>query len=174
MSVFSEETFASDDPAGYVLRFQDTTSGAFDLVASNNGDRIPQAGEIADLHNPEGIVFGPDGRLYVTTFRVDALDNKILVVDVNSKRLLDSIPLGSFFAQALLFGPDDNLYVPISGGGSESGSVRTYDVTSKEFQTLIPASGSVSSLTFPWYTDLRSNKPCDLGLSTVAQLREPV
>ncbi len=133
------------------------------MVAANNGDGIPQTGEIAGLHNPEGIVFGPHGRLYVTTFRVDASDNKILVLDVAAKKLVDSIPLGSLFAQSLLFGPGDELYVPITGGGTASGSIRTYDVATKGFETLVLATSSGGGLQTPWYLTFKQTNPATLA-----------
>ena len=72
---------------GYVLRFNPDT-GASTIVAANNGDGIAQPGEIQDLHRPEGLVFGPDGNLYVTSFRANAADtDKILVLNSSDGRL---------------------------------------------------------------------------------------
>lgn len=157
VSVFSETSYASSDAPGYVLRFTNTTTGAFEVVAANNGDGVHPAGEIADLHNPEGLVFGPDGRLYVTTFRVDASDNKLLVLDVGTKTQRDSIPLGQGYAQALLFGPNDKLYVPMTGGGNDAGSVRVYDIATKNFNTL---NGTLQQ---PWYLTFTQTNPATLA-----------
>ena len=90
---------------GHVLRFLDTTTGAFEIVAANYGDKVPLAGGTADLHNPEGIVFGPDGRLYVTSFRPDSLDNGIVVLDVGTKSQVNFIPVGSTFRASLAVWP---------------------------------------------------------------------
>jgi glucose/arabinose dehydrogenase len=98
---------------------------------------VPEAGEFTDLHRPEGLVFGPDGNLYVTSFRAGATDNdRVLVLGVlgqESATLEGQIDLAlpeaeggqRAFAQALLFGPKGFLYVPVSGGDpSEAGEVR--------------------------------------------------
>jgi glucose/arabinose dehydrogenase len=157
VSVFSETAYESQDAPGYILKFTNTTTGAFEIVAANNGDGVHPRGEIADLHNPEGLVFGPDGRLYVTSFIVNSADNKILVLDVATKTQRDSIPLGQYFAQAMLFGPNDKLFVPITGGGSEAGSVRLYDVATKDFSTL---NGKLQQ---PWYLTFTQTNPATLA-----------
>jgi sugar lactone lactonase YvrE len=89
-----------------------------------------------DLHRPDGLVFGPDGKLYITSFRKDATDtDKILIISSEDRisgqihlpldRIdLDVVGQPRAFAQALLFGPDSHLYVPISS----TGEVRRYNV----------------------------------------------
>ncbi len=158
---FSPAEFASSDPPGHVLRFLDTTTGAFEIVAANYGDKVPLAGGTADLHNPEGIVFGPDGRLYVTSFRPDSLDNGIVVLDVGTKSQVSFVPLGQYFAQALLFGPGENLYVPITGGGADAGSVRAYDLAAGNYRLLIaPIDGGLQQ---PWYLTFGQTNPATLA-----------
>jgi DNA-binding beta-propeller fold protein YncE len=67
---------------GWVLRF-DARSGAFvDVFASN--DNVP------DLHRPEGLVFDPDGNLWVTSFRASPDDSdRILKLDGKTGKLVD-------------------------------------------------------------------------------------
>ncbi len=95
---------------GNVVKF-DTTTGAYQVVAFNNGDGIADPGETADLHRPEGLTFGPDGNLYVTSFRADATDtDKILAFSGKTGQLqheinLDAVGGDRAFAQAILFGP---------------------------------------------------------------------
>ncbi len=125
VTVFSEALFNTDDPAGYVLRF-DVSTGAFQVVAANNGNGTFEGDEVANLHNPEGLVFSPDGsRLYVTSSRANANDtDKILGMDpiLGSRAAIDTILLDEVgkpraFAQSILFGPDVKLFVPITGDG---------------------------------------------------------
>lgn len=158
VSVFGESSFATGDPAGYVLRFPNPSSNTFEVVAANNGDGIRQTGEFSDLHNPEGIVFGPDGRLYVTSFRVGASDNRILGIDVTTKTQRSAINLGSLSTQAILFGPGDGLYVPLSDG-----SVRVYNVSTNAYQTIVPPAGSGGPLQSPWYLTFTQTNPATLA-----------
>src|SRR5262249_25652399 len=53
-----------DGLTGYVLRFDPHTGSFVDVFTSNLA-----AGCAAHLHRPEGLVFGPDRRLYVTAFQ---------------------------------------------------------------------------------------------------------
>ncbi|MEH7176413.1 Vgb family protein [Neobacillus vireti] len=119
---------------GWVLRFDPGTMEFIDVFVESNA--------INNLHRPEGLVFGPDGNLYVTSFRADENDtDKILIFDGESGAFLDKIDLDVVgqpraFAMAILFGPDGKLFVPISGGGPDTGSVRRYDVQSKTFDVF--------------------------------------
>ena len=104
------------------------------------------------LNRPDGMAFGPDGNLYITSFRSDANDNdKILIfkgpnVHHNYHKLKDKHKPGDYlskidladpvavsgdpkeraFAQAVLFGPNDYLYVPITGPGPCCGTEGNY------------------------------------------------
>jgi glucose/arabinose dehydrogenase len=159
-SYFSTAEFNSADPPGLVLKFLDTSTGAFEVVAANYGPSVTAAGEVSNLHNPEGLAFAPDGRLYVTSSRTDSADNGIVVVDVGTKRQVGFIPLGQAFAQALLFGPRGNLYVPITGGGNAAGSIRVYDTSTGNFSLLVePLS---STLKQPWYLTFSKTEPATL------------
>jgi len=81
---------------GWILGFDHGNNGAFvDVFASNTG-----AGCAKGLHRPEGLVFGPDKRLYVTAFRRGSAGitepedtDKILVFDYVTNQCVDQIDL---------------------------------------------------------------------------------
>jgi len=177
VSVFSPTLFDTNDPAGYVLRFQGTSSGAFQVIAGNNGDGAFQSGEIADLHNPEGLVFGPDGRLYVTSDRANVSDtDKILVLDTQTRTLKDKIVLDQIgqdraYAQSILFGPDGKLFATIRG--DSPGSVRRYDVATKTFSVFV-ASGFFGPLSSPWYLTFGHTDPATLAYRAASANYPPV
>ena len=70
------------------------------------------------LHRPEGLVFGPDGNLYITSFRKDSDDTDKILIFNGDGDLLFKINLyiagqqPRAFAQAILFGPEGKLIVP--------------------------------------------------------------
>ncbi len=137
--------FDSSSPlTGAVVRY-DVGTGVGTIFAANTG-RAP------DLHRPEGLTFGPDGRLYVTGFRADATDtDKIVIINASGAEVdsiaLDAVGQARSFGQALLFGPGGHLFVPITGLGSDTGAVRSYDVTTKTFTNFV-APGTMGQ---PWY-----------------------
>jgi sugar lactone lactonase YvrE len=113
---------------GQVLRFDPDTLAFTDVVIDDpNSDGSP-----AHLNRPEGLIFGPDGKLYVTSFRASTADtDSIRIYDVTATpaTFFKAIQLvqsngDRAFAQALLFGPDDCLFVPITN----TGEVRKYNV----------------------------------------------
>jgi hypothetical protein len=151
--------------AGWILRFDRDNNGVFvDVFASHEG-----ADCAADLHRPEGLVFGPDRRLYVTAFRANPTDtDKILIFDANGDCVdhIDLFVVGiqpRAFAQALLFGPsnesNENLFVPITGGGPDIGAVRRYNVATKSFSNFV-APGS--PLGEGWYLTFGGTDPATL------------
>ncbi|MEH7332064.1 hypothetical protein V7161_05460 [Neobacillus drentensis] len=164
---------------GWVLRF-DLKSGEFEVFIKSD--------DVNNLHRPEGLVFGPDGNLYVTSFKNlnDPNDtDKILIFDGQTGKFLDKIDLyapgqARAFAQALLFGPNGKLYVPITGpsddkpdgtsvpAGEFTGSVRRYNVDSKKFKEIVPPFKKGGPLGVPWYLTFGNTNPktlayeCDL------------
>jgi hypothetical protein len=154
VSVFDSSNMA----AGSVLKVN-VTSGAETLFASTSGGA-------PDLHRPEGLTFGPDGRLYATGFRADATDtDKIVVLDPTTGAEVSSIALDAVgqpraYGQALLFGPGGRLFVPISTlSGPFSGSVRSYDVGNGTFVNF-EAPGTLGS---GWYLTFRNTDPATLA-----------
>jgi hypothetical protein len=129
----------------YVSNFPDLKRGTggevlvFDPKTLNFvGAFISDKGGPGQLNRPEGLVFGPDGNLYITSFRADASDtDSIRIYNGNGAFLgkidLDTVGQPRAVAQALLFGPGGFLFVPISGGGPDTGAVRRYDVSIKTF-----------------------------------------
>lgn len=143
---------------GWVLRFNLETGAFLDVFVESNA--------VNNLHRPEGFVFGPDGNLYVTSFRADENDtDKILIFDSVTGAFLDKIDLDTVggprsFAMAILFGPNGKLFVPISGGGPDAGSVRRYDVETKTFDVFVPAGGLLGA---PWYLTFGNTAPSTLS-----------
>ena len=137
--VSSRPNILTDDRGGQVLRFDPATGDFVDTFVSN-GDGAD--GGCTDLlTGPEGLVFGPDGRLYVTSFRKDATDtDKILIfggpgsADPGAcvgRINLDRVGGPRSTAQTLLFGPGGRLFVPISNievDGVDTGAIRRYRI----------------------------------------------
>jgi glucose/arabinose dehydrogenase len=155
--------------AGYVLELNQTDHpGAWSIVAYNNGDSVVDPGETADLHRPEGLVFGPDGRLFVTSFRASTSDTDKIVIFNAGGTEADKIDLdvggqARAFGQALVFGPGGALYVPITGNGPETGAVRSYNVASKSFTDIV-APGSMGQ---PFYLTFGNTDPATLAYHDV-------
>jgi hypothetical protein len=146
---------------GEVMRF-DPVSGAFlgDFVDSNSAN---------DLNRPEGLVFGPDGNLYVTSFRANSSDtDKILECNGTTGAYLGKIDLDQVggdraFAQAILFGPGGKLFVPITGNGADTGEVRRYDVNTGTFDVFVPPNASGGPLGSPFYLTFGNTDPVTLA-----------
>ncbi|MGF6612239.1 hypothetical protein OKW45_007227 [Paraburkholderia sp. WSM4175] len=150
---------------GQVIRF-DPQNGRFkDVFIDDQG-----------LNRPEGLAFGPDGNLYVTSFRSNetptTIDNDKILVFQGPKcgspgTYVDKIEFyrattrdqPRAYAQALLFGPGGKLFVPISGNSSDTGSVRRYNVSSKHFDVFVPT----GTLQAGWYLTFGQTNPSTLA-----------
>jgi sugar lactone lactonase YvrE len=159
---------------GDVLRFNPSTGAFIDVFVHDTGG----AGQ---LNRPEGICFGPDGKLYLTSFAdltPGAGDNdKIRIYQgpggTTPGAFVDAIDLDvaadvaggqRAFAQALVFGPGGRLFVPITGSGPNyTGSVRSYDVAMKTFQTIVSPAVSGGPLGQPLYLTFGKTNPSTLN-----------
>jgi streptogramin lyase len=114
-----------------VLRYDETTGAFLGVFASGGG-----------LNSPIGLVLGPDGNLYVTSF-----PGSVLRYNGTTGAFIDAfVPAGSGgldAPQAVVFGPDGNLYV--SSGGS--GSVLRYNGSTGAFIDVFVPSGTGGLLT---------------------------
>ena len=140
------------------------------------GAFIVDAGGIGQLNRPEGLVFGPDGNLYITSFRDVANaqndTDSIRIYDGHTgvfKSKIDLYATGEprAVAQALLFGPGGKLFVPISGPkpipvNGTTGQVRRYDVNSPQtYEVFVVAPvGTTSEL---WYLTFGKTNPGTLA-----------
>jgi hypothetical protein len=160
---------------GYVLRFNPQTGDFVDVFITSDGG-------VGELNRPEGLVFGPDGNLYITSFRADASDtDKILIfqgpggvspgdpIEGVNKIDLDQPGQPRAFAQALLFGPGGFLFVPISGNGPDTGSVRRYNVVSKDYTVFVPANAIGGPLGSPLYLTFGKTDPATLAYGGKSQ-----
>ncbi|MGE7903577.1 hypothetical protein ACQKNS_04165 [Peribacillus sp. NPDC094092] len=168
VSIRNNPNTAEGQLGGSVVRYNSKT-GAFGGVFIS---------PFSDLNRPEGLVFGPDGNLYITSFRRDASDtDKILIFDGRKGKLLEKIDLDVVgqpraFAQEILFGPDGKLFVPINGpsdpdtgapAGPYTGSVRRYNVHHKTYDVFVPPAMSGGPLGMPWYLTFGNTDPATLA-----------
>ena len=159
VSVFSE----TNPSFGFVLS-KNLVTGEVRVVASY----LASGTCLRHLH-PRGPGLGPDGRLYVTSFRADATDiDRILIFTLPSGVCVDEIDLyridqARAFAQALLFGPGGSLFVPISGGGPDTGAVRRYDVKTKTFTNFVAPATRGGPLGSGWYLTFGNTNPTTLA-----------
>jgi hypothetical protein len=152
---------------GEVMRF-DPISGAF------LGDFVDSDPTKNDLNRPEGLVFGPDGNLYVTSFANLQAPNgdtdKILEFNGTTGAYLGKIDLDQVgqpraFAQAILFGPDGKLFASMEN----TGEIRRYDIGPGAFtmdpynpgtyQAFVPARASGGPIGQAWYLTFGNTDP---------------
>ncbi len=164
----------TDELGGQVLQF-DPTTGAFikTFIASSGGDN--------QLNRPEGLVFGPDGRLYVISIRGSEQDSdKILIFDGPGsahpgrrvgKIDLDQVGEARATARALLFGPGGDLFVPISNveagdDVTDEGAIRRYRIgcqqtaTRRCFTYFVRPGGKLGQ---GWYLTFGKTRPGTLA-----------
>jgi DNA-binding beta-propeller fold protein YncE len=124
----------------------------------------------SSFNRPDGLVFGPDGNLYVTSFRTDQNDtDKILIfagpANPSPGKFLGKIDLYDVnvgpraYAQGLLFGPGKFLYVPIV----TLGEIRRYNVSDKTYDRFVPPKGPLGA---PWYLTFGKTDPATLAYPT--------
>jgi outer membrane protein assembly factor BamB len=170
---------------GQILVYDPETLNFKNIFVDNDTCMAPQPQTSCDFNRPEGLVFGPDGDLYVTSFRANSNDtDKILVFAGPAKSkpgaligriVLDQAdqmtmnPAQRAFAQALLFGPQGDLFVPITGPspaagqsftGNFTGEVRRYNVKNNSFTVFVKSGGSLGS---PWYLTFGNTDPGTLA-----------
>jgi WD40 repeat protein len=143
---------------GQVLRYNPQT-GAFDIFIDDDGGK-------GQLNRPEGLVFGPDRRLYITSFRANSNDTDSIRIYNVAGAFVDNIVLEDptsstrTFAQALLFGPNGKLFVPITS----TGEVRRYDVSTKSYTytSFVPSVQAGGHLGSGWYLTFGGTDPATL------------
>jgi hypothetical protein len=148
---------------GEIMRWDPTTGNFLGSFVTSDATN--------DLNRPEGIVFGPDGKLYVSSFRANSSDtDKILEFNGTTGAYIGKIDTDQVgqpreFAEALEFGPGGKLFVPITGFGPDTGEVRRYDVSTGNFDVFVPPNASGGPLGQPWYLTFRDTDPATLAFS---------
>lgn len=148
----SVRNLKKDGIGGHVLRY--TAEGQFlDVFIADNGG-------VGRLNRPEGLVFGPDGNLYITSFRASPGDTDSIRIYSGAGTFLDKIDLYQVgqprtFTQAILFGPEGRLFVPINN----TGEVRRYEVASKTFDVFVSSFADRGPLQEPWYLTFGNTDP---------------
>jgi DNA-binding beta-propeller fold protein YncE len=124
---------------------------------------IDDKGGPGQLNRPDGLVFGPDGYLYVTSFRAAPGDtDAIRIYDADGQfvgklDLHDGLTQPRVFAQSLLFGPEGKLFVPINN----TGEVRSYNTpTTGDYDVLVAAGGDLLA---PVYMTFGQTNPSTLA-----------
>ena len=156
--VSNAPTLATSGIGGQVLRYANPGAAAQTVI-----DCTEASAASCRLNRPEGLVFGPDGRLYVTSFNDPAhpADTNDKILEYLRFGLAGQIDLDTVgdpnrtFAQALLFGPGGGLYVPITN----TGEIRRYDVT----HPATPESVAPPSALVPFYLTFGRTDPGTLA-----------
>jgi hypothetical protein len=138
--VSNSPTLATSGIGGQVLRYADPGAAPQTVI-----DCTSDQAAVCKLNRPEGLVFGPDGTLYVTSFNnpADATHTNDKILEYRNLALagqIDLDPVGGIrtSAQALVFGPGGGLFVPIL----QTGEIRRYDVSHPDTpRTVAPPSG---------------------------------
>jgi hypothetical protein len=132
---------------------------------------IDDKGGAGQLNRPDGLAFGPDGHLYVTSFRAAEGDTDSIRVYDSDGSFVDAIELFDpdteprAFSQAILFGPDGALFVSIfdrGALGNHQGELRRYDVASKTYQVFAANVDDGGVLLQPGYLTFGKTNPSTL------------
>lgn len=135
----------SDPGPGSVLRYDGTTGAFLDVFVSANSNPF---GENSAGY-PRGLVFGPDGNLYVSNLWAD--HTSVLRYDGQTGALIDAfVPDGSgglSYQSSPLFGPDGNLYLRNTQNPGGPGAVLRFDGNTGAFiDQFVPyGSGGLSA-----------------------------
>jgi sugar lactone lactonase YvrE len=151
-----------DGLGGGVLRFAaDGSSEVF----------IEDEGGPGRLIRPDRLVFGPDGNLYITSFRAVPGDTDSIRIYDGDGDFLGKIDLHNgttdprVFAQSLLFGPGGKLFVPVSTSPNpavSTGEVRRYSSADPlDYDVLVPAGSG--ALVQPIYMTFGNTNPSTLA-----------
>jgi hypothetical protein len=152
---------------GQVLRFDPDTGAFLDVFVNDPGG-------VGQLNRPEGLVFGPDGNLYITSFVANPMTD---TDKIRSYQGPAGLSPGTFrgsvdldiagqpraYAQAIVFGPGGYLFVPINGSGPDTGSVRRYDVVRGGYDVFVPSNAQGGPLAQPWYPTFGQTNPATLA-----------
>lgn len=114
--------YVASEESNAVVRFDGTTGAFLDRFVAD--DPLTMEDETGGLLGPGAVLFGADGRLYVSSFDSDA----ILRYDGQTGAFVDVfVPAGAGGLDGpdagMVFGPDGHLYVP----GYYSNSIPRYD-----------------------------------------------
>lgn len=133
----------------------------FNPDGSLNKVFIADVGGVGKLNRPEGLVFGPDGNLYITSFRAGATDTDSIRIYSPNGEFLKKIDLYNVgesraYAQAIIFGPNGRLFIPITN----TGEVRRYNVNDGTYDSFVKAGGELKS---PYFLTFGKTDPKNLG-----------
>lgn len=123
-----------------VLRYDGTTGAFIGVFASDPTPAVATSG----LKFPQGLVFGPDGNLYVASN--PAGDDSVLRFNGTTGAFMDTFTSGGVLNQTrgLTFGPDGNLYVSSEG----SNDVQRYNGITGTFIDAFASVSGPRGLTF--------------------------
>ncbi|XWK88369.1 MAG: hypothetical protein U7127_30005 [Phormidium sp.] len=113
---------STEQGASGILRFDGRTGAFIDRFVSDNLN-TPNIDETGGLLRPYGSAFGPDGKLYVSSFLTD----QILRYDGTTGQFIDVFargnqqPGGLNGPNGMIFGPDGFLYVTTQGSVARNG-----------------------------------------------------
>jgi streptogramin lyase len=110
----------------------------------------------------EGLAFGPNGDLFVTSIEDNAVEEfdgitGVFVKTVNTAPIV--LPLG------LTFGPDGNLFV-----GNANGFVDELDQSGAVIKTFLPQTGSIGAIALTFGPTAAVPEPPTFQIATIAVL----